>query len=577
MADAHGSQRLDRRFDALVVGSGAAGSIAVKELTERGLDVLLLEAGRDLTEQDFVPPPPKPPKPLGMSLSPRLRAAVRGQHIQARRAFYGETTDRFLVNDRENPYTTPREAPYLWIRGRILGGRLNSYGRVLQRMSDYDFKAASADGIGLDWPFSYADLAPYYDRVEEFIGVYGNPDGLAHPPDGRYLGPAKLTAVEAEFKERVEERWPERRVVSWRYAAPNLDRVPKGILAARATGRLTTRTDAVVRQITVDPRTRLADGAVFVDRVSGHEHRVFADVVVLCASTIESIRLLLLSACPSHPDGLANSSGLVGRYFMDQTMSLAFCDVPHWPGYAERDDSAPHDPFYHPAGGILIPRYDNIEGRSNPRYARGISFQGAGGRFPVPEGYPTSFGIGGVGEMLPSYDNRVTLDRRKRDRWGVPAPHIRCTLSDNDRRQIAAQVEALAEMTEHCGYRVNFIASVLGLATKQVFPAASPVSRLLFRLGVRKIIRMGAAIHECGGVRMGSDPRTSVLNEVNQAWDVPNLFVTDGSAFVSNSTVGPTLTIMALTARACEFIAAQHADGSLSRPTESVTWPPASR
>lgn len=574
MADVRVPGTLDRRFDALVIGSGAAGSIAVKELTERGLDVLLLEAGRDLTPEDFVPPAPKPPRPLGMDLGPRLRAAARGQHIQVRRAFYSETTNRFLVNDRENPYTTPRDAPYLWIRGRILGGRLNSYGRVLQRMSDYDFKAASADGIGLDWPFSYADLEPYYDRVEEFIGVYGNSDGLAHPPDGRYIGPAKLTAVELEFKERVEERWPERRVVSWRYAAPNPERVPKGILAARATGRLTTRTDAVVKQITLDPRTRLADGAVFVDRMSGQEHRVFADVVVLCASTIESIRLLLASASPVCPDGLANSSGLVGRYFMDQTISLAFCDVPHWPGYAEKDDSAPEDSFYHPAGGILIPRYDNIEGRANPRFARGISFQGAGGRFPVPEDYPTSFGIGGVGEMLPSYDNRVTLARRTRDKWGVPAPHIRCTLSENDRRQVAAQVEALTEMTELCGYRANFIASVLGLATKRVFPSAGPVRRILFRMGVGKIIRMGAAIHECGGVRMGSDPRTSVLNEVNQAWDVPNLFVTDGSSFVSNSTVGPTLTIMALTARACEFIAERHSDGGLSKPTESVKWSP---
>lgn len=562
---------LDKRFDALVIGSGVAGSIAVKELTERGMDVLLLEAGRDLTEADFTPPAPTPPRPLGMDLGPRLRAAVDGQYLQARRSFFTDTANRFLVNDRDNPYTTPRDAPFLWIRGRILGGRLNSYGRVLQRMSDVDFRAASQDGHGEDWPISYAHLEPYYDRVEEFVGVYGNEDGLAHPPDGKYVGSAKLTAVEQEFKERVERRWPERRVISWRYAAPNLDRVPRGIVAARRTGRLATRTDAVVSRIHVDERTGLVDGAVFIDRVSRREHRVFADVVVLCASAVESIRLLLNSACPSHPDGLGNSTGLLGRYFMDQTISLAFCSVPDRPGFFERDDSAPPDPFYHPAGGILIPRYDNLDGRSNPRFVRGISFQGAGGRFPVPEGYPTSFGIGGVGEMLPSYDNLVRLDPRRRDTWGVPAPHIRCRLSDNDRVHIGEQVKALREMTELCGYRVNFIASPLGLDSRKVFPDADPLTRFIFRRGVSRSITMGAAIHECGGARMGADPRTSVLNGANQSWDVPNLFVTDASSFTSGSTVGPALTIMALTARACEFIAREHATGGLARKTATAT------
>jgi choline dehydrogenase-like flavoprotein len=255
---------------------------------------------------------------------------------------------------------------------------------------------------------------------------------------------------------------------------------------------------------------------------------------------------------------------------MDQTISLAFCSVPDRRGFFEHDDSAPPDPFYHPAGGILIPRWDNIGGVTNPSYLRGISFQGAGGRFPVPEGYPTSFGIGGVGEMLPSYDNRVTLDPKRRDKWGIPAAHIRCTLSDNDRAQVCAHVTALREMTEHCGYRVNFIGSVLGLDSKKVFPDANPASRFLFRRGIGRILTLGAAIHECGGARMGSDPRTSVLNEVNQSWDVPNLFVTDGSCFVSNSTVGPALTIMALTARACEFIAREHASGGLRRAAASV-------
>ncbi len=563
---------IDRRFDAIVIGSGAGGSVAVKELTERGLDVLLLEAGRDLTDADFTPPPPKAPRPLGMDLDLRAKAMLAGQHRQARRSFFSETSNRFLTNDRDNPYSTPRNAPYLWIRGRILGGRLNSYGRVLQRMSDVDFKAASRDGYGNDWPVSYADLERWYDHVEGVMGVYGNKDGLKHPSDGKYVGPAMLTAVEEEFKDKVADRWPERKVIAWRYAAPNLGRVPIGVAAARLTGRLTTRTDAIVERITVDERTSLADGAVFIDRLTRRQHRVFADVVVLCASTIESIRLMLNSACSRYPDGLGNSSGLLGRYFMDQTISLAFCSVPQFPGYCQADTLPPADPFYPPTGGILIPRYENLGPEPEKGFVRGISFQGAGGRFPVPDGYPTSFGLGGVGEMLPSYDNCVSLNGRRKDRWGVPIAHIRCQLGDNDRILVSRQLKALREMTQHAGYQINFIGSVLGLDSKNVWPDYDPLQRFIFRRVIRLSLSMGAAIHECGGARMGNDPRTSVVNGVNQVWDVPNLFVTDGASFASNSTVGPALTIMALSARAAAFIAEAHASGQLAKPTQQVSY-----
>lgn len=564
-------ENIDRHFDAIVIGSGIGGGIAVKELTASGMDVLLLEAGRDIREEDFIPPKPKPPAPLGMDFIPRLSAMARGQIYQSRRSFFSETSNRFLVNDLKHPYSTPSGSPYLWIRSRILGGRMHAYGRVLQRMSDFDFKAASRDGYGEDWPVSYADLEPYYDAVEKFIGVYGNNDGLAHPPDGTYVGPGFLTTVEREFKERVEARWPERKVISWRVQAPFLDRVPPGIAAARATGRLVTRTDAVVSRITVDERTGLVNGAVFVDRNTKREHRVMGDIVVLTASTIESVRLLLNSACPRYPDGLGNSSGLLGRYFMDQTISLAFCDVPQHLGTWDTDPIQPSDPFYHTTGGILIPRYENMDTESEKGYRRGISFQGAGGRFPVPADYPTSFGLGGVGEMLPRYDNSIRLNPRRRDRWGVPIPHITCTLDENDRILVKHQVKALREMTELCGYQVNFIGSVLGLESKKVWPNFNPVQRLIFKVGISMALKIGAAIHECGGARMGTDPAKSVLNGVNQAWDVPNLFVTDGASFVSNSTVGPALTIMALTARTSKFIVEQHANGGLTRPTQAAT------
>jgi choline dehydrogenase-like flavoprotein len=553
---------LDKKYDVLVVGSGATGSVAVKELTERGLDVLLLEAGRDLTKDDFRPLPPKPPRPLGIGLAPRIKAGLRGQHVQSRRAFYSPQLNRFLVNDLESPYTTPKSDYFLWVRGRVLGGRLNSYGRNLMRMSDYDFKGADIDGQGQNWPFSYADLAPYYDRVEELIGIYGDADGNPAIPDGKYVGRPKLTAVERDFKKQVEATWPERHVISWRYAAPNPDRVPRGIAAARKTGRLTTRTDAIVRQVTVDQKTGRADGVVFIDRLKRTEHRAAADVIVLCASTIESVRLLFNSATGGHADGLGNSSGTLGRYFMDQAPSLCFASIPDVPGW-EGDDSAPVDPFYAPAGGIFIPRFLNLDERTTPGFTRGFSYQGAIGRIPVPDDHPGSAGLMGFGEMLPHRDNRVSVDPKQTDKWGIPVPHIQISMTDNERALLRDQVRVARELVEANGFRVNFSGSTLGLDSERIWPDANPASRYVFRKAFRKSLALGAAIHECGGARMGTDPKTSVLNEHNQSWDVPNLFITDASCSVSSGNVGPTLTIMALTARACVYIAQEHGSGAL--------------
>lgn len=557
----------ERRYDAIVIGSGPAGSTAVQELTERGLEVLLLEAGRELREEDFAPPTRKKPAAMGMDLVARARAMAGGQLYQARRPYFSETSNRFLVNDLEDPYSTPFGRPYLWIRGKLLGGRMHSYGRVLQRMSDLDFRAASLDGYGDDWPISYADLAPWYDRVERSVGVYGDADGLAHPPDGAYVGPGFLTTVERDFQQKVEGRWPERRVISWRVQAPFPDRVPPGIAAARRTGRLTVRTEAEVTRITTDEATGLATGAVFVDRNSKQEHRAYADAVMVCASTIESIRLLLNSGSGRHPNGLGNSSGLLGRYFMDQTISVGFFDSPRHAGAWDPADNVPADPFYGVPGGILIPRYENLAGQQEQGFRRGISFQGLGGRFPVPEGHPAAFGLGGSGEMLARYDNVISLARRK-DRWGMPLPHIDLTMGDNDRILLRRTMAALREMADEAGLRVNFIGSAAGLESQRVWPDFTPLQRLIFKQGIKMSIVLGAAIHETGGARMGNDPDTSVMNGVNQLWDAPNVFVPDASSFVSGSTVGPALTIMALAARTSAFVAQHHADGTLTRPTE---------
>ena len=211
---------------------------------------------------------------------------------------------------------------------------MHAYGRVLQRMSDVDFKAAGLDGAGVDWPFEYKDISPYYDRVEELVGLYGDADpGVEHPPAGRYVGPGHLNEMELEFKRAVESRWPERHVISWRFQAPFLDRVPPGIRQARRTGRLTIRTNAVVSRITTNQRTGLATGAVFIDSTTKREHRVSGDVVMVCASAIESVRLLLNSGSTKAPDGLGNSNGLLGHYLMEQSMTLGFGDDARRPGY----------------------------------------------------------------------------------------------------------------------------------------------------------------------------------------------------------------------------------------------------
>ena len=562
---------IDRHFDAIVIGSGPAGSTAVRELTEAGMDVLLLEAGRELTEEDFTPPEHKRLMPMGMDVLARAKRMLGDRQFnQARRSFYSDATSRFLVDDLANPYTYPADAPYLWVRSRLLGGRMHAYGRVLQRMSDVDFKAASLDGVGIDWPFEYKDLAPYYDRVEELVGLYGDDDpGVEHPPAGRYAGPGHLNEMERDFKAAVESRWPERHVISWRFQAPFLDRTPPGIRAARATGRLTIRTNAVVSRITTSARTGLATGAVFIDAVTRREHRVAADVVMVCASAIESVRLLLGSGSGRHPAGLGNSNGLVGHYLMEQSMTLGFGDDARRPGYFGPSSQCEPDPFYGNSGGFLIPRYQNLTGQSEP-YKRGYSFQGLAGRVPVPEDSPAMFGFGAGGEMLPQYGNRVTLSRRVRDRWGVPAAHIVCRPDDNDRLMVRAAVRDIGEMMAAGGYRTNFVASTFGVHSKRVWPDFNPFQRAVFRVGIRMSLIMGVSIHEAGGARMGHDPALSVLNGVCQSWDVPNLFVTDAASFPTGSTEGPALTIMAVTARACDYIARAHGSGELTRPTQDV-------
>lgn len=551
-------------YDALVIGSGAAGSFAVKELTAQGLSVLLLEAGPAVGPKDFDPSRKKPPA-SSINIWERARATLKGQPIQARAAFFTERFSHFFVNDRKNPYTTPKDEPFLWIRGRQNGGRLHSFGRVLLRWTDEDFKTRSKTGKGVDWPISYADIAPFYDEVETYLGLYGNKDDIATLPDGVYTRPASLTPAEQVFKQTMEARWPERHVVSWRYIAPDVERVPRPLREAQASGRLTIRNDAIVRRVTTDDKTGRATGAEFIDRTTGTLSTARAAAVVLAASPIESVRLLLNSASAKHPDGLGNSSGALGRYFMDQLPCLAFGSFSGAKGWAP-DESAPTDPFYNPSGGIFIPRFG--EGDA----ARGdFDYQGSVGRAPVSEQEDARLAFFGFGRMLPYADNRITLDASRRDAWGIPVPHIRCVMQAEEHALLKRQEETLISMIKGVGGDLEFIGSPTGLKEmgRGAFPEASAFSRFMFRTWFKKTMCMGAAIHETGGARMGETPEDSVLNPYNQLWDVPNLIVTDASAFAGSGIAGTTLTVMALTLRACRNLVDQYRNGRLQALPEA--------
>lgn len=536
--------------DAVIVGSGAAGSFAAKELTAQGLRVLLLEAGPEIGPRDF-DPSRKSTSARPINIAERAFATLGGQPVQSRAAFFRGMLRHFYVNDRDNPYTTPRDAPFVWIRGRQAGGRTHTFGRVLLRWTDDDFKSQSRTGRGVDWPISYADIAPFYDEVETHLGLYGNADGLQSLPDGRYKAPASLTPAEQQFKAAVESRWPERHVVAWRSVAPEPSRVLRPLREALESGRLTVRYNAIARRILTTGNR--ATGVEIIDRVSRAVSTVQARHVILCASPIESVRLMLNSASAEHGGGIGNSSGLLGRYFMDQVPMLAMGIYPPARGWTT-DDSQPPDPFYDPSGGVFIPRFDD---QGNPAARGDFDFQGSVGRFPVAPGDAAALLFFGFGQMQPHADNRITIDPARADRWAIPAAHIRCKMQPADTALLARQEEALLETVSGAGGQIEFLGSPRGIREwgRGAYPGADFVSRFLFRRFFHRVMVMGAAIHETGGARMGQSPEDLVLNQWGQCWDMPNLLVTDASAFAGSGVSGTTLTVMAQTVRACRHLA----------------------
>lgn len=558
-------KRSQERFDAIVVGSGITGGWAAKELTERGLTTLMVERGRPVEHGiDYVG---ENKDPWAMPNRGKVDAALADEQYAVQRQCYAfdEHTRQFFNNDRDMPYSTPEGRPFSWIRGNQLGGKSLMWARQSYRWSDLDFEANLKDGHGTDWPLRYADLAPWYSHVERFVGISGSKEGLAVLPDGEFLPPFELNAVERALKKKFDARYAPARMIIGRTAnlnqagaahlaqgrAPCMARsqCQRGcsfgayfstqsstLPAAARTGRLRIATHSIVHSVLYDPATNRATGVRVIDAETLETRDYHARVVILCASTLASTAILLNSTSSAFPTGLANSSGVLGHYLMDHLWAA---------GASGRVEGFEND-YYRgrrPTA-TYIPRFRNVIDK-HPAFLRGYALAGSAGRqgwqsaargpgfgkdfkAMLRKPGPWHFSLGGQGEMLPRFENSVSLHPTKKDKWGMPQLHIDITHGENDRRMREDMADTAANILEDLGLKdVRRNA-----ATEHEFPP-------------------GLAIHEVGTARMGHDPKTSVLNGFNQAHDVPNLFVTDGSSLASSAWQNPSLTFMALTARAC--------------------------
>jgi len=559
-------------YDAIVIGSGISGGWAAKELTEKGLKVLMLERGRNLEHIKDYKTAMKDP----WDFEHRGKAAVAYKKdnpvISRDWAMYGTAAQEAVMdawaNEKDCPYTEVK--PFTWWRSYQMGGRSILWGRQSYRLSDMDFEANAKDGIAIDWPIRYKDIEPWYDYVEKFVGISGSKEGLAHLPDGHFLPPMELNCVEKDVAERLKKFYNgQRHLFIGRVAnltAPIPGRTqcqfrnrcwegcPFGgyfstqsstLPAAMATGNLTVRPWSIVTKIIYDKDSKKARGVEVLDAETNKTYEFTSKIIFLNASSLNSAWVLMNSATDIWPDGLGSSSGELGHNIMDH----------HYLIGAQGVVDGFEDKYYYGrrANGFYIPRFVNINGDKRD-YLRGFGYQGSasrqgwgreiaelniGAEFKEALTEPGKWAIGatGFGEILPYHDNKMTLDKNKKDKWGLPVISFDAELKENELKMRKDIIKELMAMLEAGG--VKNITSW------------------------DKDYAIGQGIHEMGTARMGREAKTSVLNEYNQVWDAKNVFVTDGAFMVSSACQNPSLTYMALTARAADFAVKELKKGNL--------------
>lgn len=544
-------------YDAIVVGTGISGGWAAKELTEKGLKTLVLERGRMVKHPDY-PTATKNPwdfpnggKPTQEDLQKQAKQNRTGYSIR-------QESKHWFVNDLENPYTEVKR--FDWMRGYHVGGRSIMWGRQSYRLSQMDFEANAKDGIAVDWPVRYDEIAPWYDYVETYAGISGSAEGLAVLPDGKFLPPMELNCVELELKSSMKEKFgrpliigrtahatapvpqsPQRGTCQFRNMCIRgcpyggyFSSVSATLPAAEKTGKMTLRANSIVYELIYDEKAGKATGVKVLDGETGEQHEFYARVIFLCASTFGSTFIMLNSISNRFPNGFGNDSGELGHNIMDHHLSVG----------AGASVEGFEDKYYfgRRANGFYIPRYQNI-GKDKRDYIRGFGYQGSASRqgwsslvaelaigadLKEAAGKPGSWtiGMGGFGEILPYHENYVYLNKDLKDKYGLPTLTFDAELKDNEYKMRKDMANDAAEMLEAAGFK--------------------NVHKYDKEIGV------GLGIHEMGTARMGKDPKTSVLNKYNQVHACKNVFVTDGSFMTSASCVNPSLTYMAFTARAVD-------------------------
>jgi choline dehydrogenase-like flavoprotein len=551
-------------FDVIVVGSGASGGWAGKRLAEAGVKVAMVEAGAPQSDDQFTEHTP-PFELRYHNLAPQLIRKTRP--IQSH-LVCDEYTSRWFCNDLDEPYTTPPDKPYLWVgRTRVTGGQTNIWSRTSLRVGDLGFKAASRDGYGEDWPLSYKDLEPYYDLVEEYVGVAGMAEGLEQLPDGKFLPPMGLTCQEVFFRNRVKKLGrvvtPARSAVLTKaingrrechYCGPcergcathsYFNSAFTTVTDALQSGNCTLFTNAMVHQVLMDNEKNRAKGISYADRKTLETREIYGRIVVLCAHTLESTRVLLNSATSRYAGGLANSSAALGHYLTSSIMGDGCYG--ELPSFGVRPTRAgPNRP-----AGIYVPCFRNTNHTPPSKtFLRGYGYEGGGSvdfQWSAP-GFGKAYKqallepqvemfLRGYGEVLPRWENQVEINKAVKDRYGIPVLHISMSNGPNEEAMLKDMVQSASEMLEAAGAR-NISSS----------PSSSG--------------RRWAA-HEGGTARMGSNPKTSVLNQYQQAHDIANLFVMDASGFTTNPYQNPALTIMALCVRSCDYLMGEMKRGTI--------------